>query len=45
MHRTLLKDKKSNQHSGKKMEAIYLKVTEIAETAHKAKREFLSSEC
>ena len=29
---------KSNQHSGKMTEAIYLEVTEMAETAHKAKR-------
>ena len=34
----LLKYKKSNQHSGKMTEAIYLEVTEMAETVHKAKR-------
>ena len=38
MHRMPLKYKKSNQHSGKMTEAIYLEVTKMAETAHKAKR-------
>ncbi len=38
MHRMPLKYKKSNQHSGKMTEAIYLEVTEMAEAAYKAKR-------